>query len=43
MGLGLVRIHQKRFEEAERFLRRCLEIKPNSIVCKYYLENRRKW
>ncbi len=43
LGLGLVRIHQKRFEEAERFLRRCLEIKPNSIVCKYYLENRRKW
>lgn len=43
LGMGLVRIWQKRYDEAEAYLRRCLEINPHSTLCKYYLDNRRKW
>lgn len=43
LGMGLVRIRQKRFEEAESYLRRCLEVNPQSAECQYYLNNRRKW
>ena len=43
LGMGLVRLFQKRFEEAEAYFRRCLEINPHNKTCKYYLDNRRKW
>ena len=43
LGMGLVRLFQKRFEEAEGYFRRCLEINPHNETSKYYLENRRKW
>lgn len=43
LGMGLLRLFQKRFEEAEAYLKRCLEINPHNATCKYYLENRRKW
>lgn len=43
LGMGLVRLFQKRFEEAESYFRRCLEISPHNKTSKYYLENRRKW
>lgn len=43
LGMALVRIRQKQFDEAEEYLQRCRKINPYSCECQYYLNNRRKW
>ncbi len=43
LGMGILRMYQKRHDEAEDFFRRCLAANPNCSQARYYMNNRRKW
>ncbi len=43
LGMGILRMYQRRFEEAEAYFRRCLAANPQCSQAAYYMNNRRKW
>ena len=43
LGMGILRMYQRRFDEAEEYFRRCLQAYPYCSQARYYLNIRRKW